>query len=88
MKKRFLAAIAAVLVAGCSVLMLTGCSKQEADDTHNCETAILSMPDGTIVRGEVESWQFTYKTQIKVKIDGIAYYVSVENVAIMKEDKK
>lgn len=88
MNKRFRAATAAVLVAGCSALMLTGCSKQGTDDTHNCETAILSMPDGTIVRGEVESWQFTYKTQIKVKIDGVAYCVSVENIAIMKEYEK
>ncbi len=88
MKKRFLAAVAAVLVAGCSVLTLTGCSKQGTDDTRNYTTAILSMPDGTIVQGEVESWQFVYKTQVKVKIGGITYYVGTENVVIMREDKE
>lgn len=82
MRRRFFAAVASSLIA-CSVLLtMTGCDKQET----RRETAILSMPDGTIVRGTVEWWDFSYKTQLKVKIDGVTYFVGTNNVVIIRED--
>lgn len=48
----------------------------------------MSLPDGTIVRGEVESWYFEYRNQIEVKIGGTTYHVHAANIAIMEEDGK
>lgn len=84
MKRRFFTAVAASLIAGNVLLTMTGCNKQET----RSETAILSMPDGTIVRGTVEWWNYVYKTQLKVKIDGVTYLVGTDNVVIVEEDCK
>ena len=46
----------------------------------------MSLPDGTIVRGEVESWGYEYRNQIEVKISGTTYHVYAANIVIMEED--
>ena len=50
-KKIILFAITLMLVFG-----LIGCNRQLIDTTYNYTTAIISLPNGEIVEGSVESW--------------------------------
>ena len=56
------------------------------DLTYTYDTAIIQLPDGTIVRGEVESWtDYDGSDQIQVKVNGKTYLVHSENVALIKD---
>ena len=75
------AVCAALIVCAMAFVVLTGC---KAANGHT--TAVMSLPDGTIVRGEVESWGYEYRNQIEVKISGTTYHVYAANIVIMEED--
>lgn len=87
MKKRILSMIAAALiVGGAALLFLTGCNMQIVDTTYSYDIAVISLPDGTTVRGKVESWKdFVDGDQIQVKVNGDMYLVHSVNVALIKE---
>lgn len=87
MKKRILSMLAAALiVGGAALVLLTGCNKQLVDTTYSYDTAVISLPDGTTVRGIVESWKdYGDGDQIQVKVDGDMYLVHSANVALIKE---
>lgn len=73
-----------VLFCGCN-----GWNKQIFDTTHRFDSAIISLPDGTIVKGKVQSWtDFTDGDQIQVKIDGVTYLVHSSDIALIVEDKQ
>ena len=77
--------ILAVLVLVVLMVALTGCGNRDMIDTvYTYEEAVLSMADGTILRGKVESWR-DYKDgeQIQVKIDGITYLVNSVNITLI-----
>lgn len=83
--KRFITIImvATLLVP---VLALTGCNKQIIDTTFKYERAIISLPDGSIVEGEIDSWtDYDDGDQIQVKINGITYLVHSEDVVLIAE---
>lgn len=83
-KRRTGSAVCATLIACATALtVLTGCQPEKGR-----ATAVMSLPDGTIVCGEVESWYFEYRNQIEVKIGGTTYHVHAANIAIMEEDGK
>ena len=67
------------------VVVITACSnKQIVDWTFNFNRAIVSLPNGEIIDGVVQSWKdFEDGDQIQVKIDGITYLVHSANVALM-----
>ena len=90
MKNRLFSMLAAALLVGVAALvLLTGCNRQLVDTTYNYDTAILSLPDGTTVSGDVESWKdYTDGDQIQVKIDGVTYLVHSANVVLIKGEKK
>ncbi len=87
MKKRILSMLAAALiVGGAALVLLTGCNKQLVDTTYSYDTVVISLPDGTTVRGKVESWKdYGDGDQIQVKVDGDMYLVHSANVALIKE---
>lgn len=87
MKKRILSMLAAALiVGGAALVLLTGCNKQLVDTTYSYDTAVISLPDGTTVRGQVESWKdYGDGDQIQVKVDGDMYLVHSANIALIKE---
>lgn len=87
MKKRILSMLAAALiVGGAALVLLTGCNKQLVDTTYSYDTAVISLPDGTTVRGKVESWKdYGDGDQIQVKVNGDMYLVHSANVALIKE---
>lgn len=85
MKKIFVAIVAIVL---CCVLF--GCdgtyNKQVFDTTYSFNKAILSLPNGEVVTGKVQSWlDFEDSDQIQVTIDGVTYLVFSSNIALISE---
>ena len=56
------------------------------DLTYAYDTAIISLPDGTIVRGKVEHWtDYENSDQVQVKVNGKTYLVHSANVVLIKE---
>lgn len=81
MKKR-------LLVAGMVAVMgigLTGCNKQMIDVTYSYERAILSLPNGEVIDGKVQSWKDYEGDQIQVKINGKQYLVHSSNIVLISE---
>lgn len=70
MKKKLLAAILALGMA----LSLAGCgNRQMIDLTYSYKYAIISLPNGEIIEGKVESWRdYEDGDQIQVTINGVA----------------
>ena len=91
MKKKFVVAIAVVLV----LLIVAGgvyfigekfYNRTIIDLTYAYDTAIIRLPDGQIVKGKVDSWtDYADGDQIQVKINGKVYLVHSANVALIKE---
>lgn len=81
MKKKVL-----ILLAMMAILaMLAGCgNKQVFDTTLRFDRAIISLPDGQVVSGNVQSWtDYEDGDQIQVKIDGTTYLVHSANIALI-----
>ena len=81
MKKR-------LLVAGMVAMMgigLTGCNKQMIDVTYSYERAIISLPNGEVIDGKVQSWKDYEGDQIQVKINGKQYLVHSSNIVLISE---
>lgn len=82
MKKKLL--VLAVGVMSC--VALVSCNKQIFDTTYSYERAILSLPNGEIVDGKVQSWtDYADGDQIQVKIDGKQYLIHSEDVVLISE---
>ena len=82
MKKRFAITIATILL----VMSLSGCNKQVVDLTYSYERAIISLPNGEIIDGKVQSWtDYEDGDQIQVKINGVTYLVHSSQVVLISE---
>ena len=74
------------LISVVVVCVLTGCNKQVFDTTYSYERAILSLPNGEVVEGKVQSWtDFEDGDQIQVKIDGKQYLIHSEDIVLISE---
>lgn len=72
MKKKLALIVSAIALA----MSLSGCNKQIVDITFSYERAIISLPNGEVIDGKVQSWtDFEDGDQIQVKIDGVTYLV-------------
>lgn len=75
-----------MLVLFCMTFCLTGCNKALMDTTYNFDEAIIAMPDGTVVRGKVESWiDYNDSDAVQIRIDGETYYTFLDNVVLIKK---
>lgn len=82
MKKKLSIVISGIVLA----LGLTGCNKQVIDLTYSYDRAIISLPNGEIVDGKVQSWtDYEDGDQIQVKIDGVTYLVHASQVVLISE---
>lgn len=70
-----------VLIALC---ILAGCNRQMIDTTWKYEQVIIRLPDGTLISGQVQSWN-DYKDgdQIQVSVDGKTYLIHSSQVALI-----
>lgn len=82
--KKFLVTIAIMTFI---VATLSGCNKQIIDTTYSFDKAIISLPNGEIVEGKVDSWKdYDDGDQIQVKINGSTYLVHSSNIVLVKEN--
>lgn len=81
MRKRIALALVLVIAA----LLLASCGNKDYFDTaRTYHEAVIAMPDGTVVCGEVQTWQrHPYCDILKVKIDGVTYVVHSSDVVLM-----
>ena len=78
-KTIIIALIAAMTFAACG-------NRALLDVTYTFDRAIISLPDGTIIDGKVQSWtDYEDGDQIQVKIDGTTYLVHSSEVALIAE---
>lgn len=73
------------LIGIASLIGLTGCNKQIIDTTYSFDKAIINLPNGEIIEGEVDSWNDYEGDQIQVKIDGKSYLIHSEDIVLIKE---
>ena len=85
MKKKLLAAILALGMA----LSLAGCgNRQMIDLTYSYKYAIISLPNGEIIEGKVESWKdFEDGDQLQITVDDVTYLVHATDAALMTEER-
>ena len=78
--------LAIILVLGLALVILTGCNKQIFDTTYSFDSAILTLPNGKVIEGKVESWtDYEDGDQIQVKINGKTYLVHSSNIVLIAE---
>ncbi len=85
MKKKLLATILALGM----IFFMAGCNYQMVDLTYSYKYAIVSLPNGEIIEGEVDSWRdYEDGDQIQVTIDGVTYLVHATDAVLMTENKE
>lgn len=68
-----------------AVMMLTGCNKM-MDTTYSFKRAIIQLPNGEVIEGEVQGWtDFEDGDQIQVKVGGKTYLLHSSNVVLISE---
>lgn len=84
MKKRTLALILAATLA---IGGLTGCGNKDMWDTvYTFDYAIIKLPNGEIVEGEVDKWtDYEDGDQLQVTIDGKIYLTSTLNCTLIQK---
>jgi hypothetical protein len=82
MKKLF-----AILLAIVMLVAMCACgNKQVFDTVRTFDRAIICLPDGTVISGEVQAWlDYEDGDQIQVKIDGVTYLVHSSQVVLIAE---
>lgn len=85
MNKKLLAAILALGMA----LSLAGCgNRQMIDLTYSYKYAIISLPNGEIVEGKVDSWKdFEDGDQLQITVDDVTYLVHAADAVLMTEER-
>lgn len=79
--------VLAILITLLMVVTMSGCNKQIFDMTYSFDKAIISLPNGEIVEGKIDSWtDYEDGDQIQVKINGITYLVHSSDVVLIKEN--
>ena len=83
--KKLLITGAAVLTLGMS---LVSCGNMTLiDTTYSFERVIMTLPNGTVVEGKVDSWtNFEDGDMVQVTIDGKTYLTHSTNVVLISED--
>lgn len=66
------------------VALFTGCGNKDMFDTvYTFDEAILRLPDGTVISGEVQSWKDYEGDQLQIKIDGVTDLVHSSQVVLI-----
>ena len=87
MKYIIIAVLILALVAGAAFIINEHFYNRTIIDlTYAYDRAIIELPNGESVQGEVESWtDYTDSDQIQVKINGRVYLVHSADVALIKD---
>lgn len=70
-------------------LSLAGCgNRQMIDLTYSYKYAIISLPNGEIVEGKVDSWKdFEDGDQLQITVDDVTYLVHATDAVLMTEER-
>lgn len=74
------------LLAGLAMglaLLMSGCNRDIVDTVYRYDYAIIQLPDGRVVEGDVQQWRDYEGDVLQVKIDDITYYIHSENIVLM-----
>ncbi len=71
-----------IVLIFCLVGCLCGCTR--SDDSNVVVSAIIKLPDGTIISGNVDSYQRWTSSSTEIKIDGVIYDVHPANCVFIK----
>lgn len=79
--------IIAVSLAAVMLLVICGaCNMQVVDTTWSYEKGIITLPNGDVVEGKVETWrEYSDSDMLQVKIDGKQYLTHSVNVVLISE---
>ena len=78
--------ISIILIAVMLIAVLCGCNKQLIDTTYNFNRAIIELPNGEVIDGQIQSWgDYENSDQIQVKIDGKTYLVHSSQITLIAE---
>lgn len=77
--KKFFIILICLLVA----VSLAACNYQVIDTTWSYDRAIIQLPDGEVVDGEIKAWRdYEDGDQIQVKMDGSVYLVHSSDIVL------
>lgn len=84
--KKIISVLLSVVMVLSIVCGLAGCgNKRIFDTTYTFDTAIIYLPDGTVVKGEIDSWtDYEDGDQIQVVMNGVTYLVHSTNIVLVK----
>lgn len=77
--------LVAIILILAMIFTLSACgyNKQIIDLDYKFNYAIIFLPDGTTIEGEVSSWNdYEASDMIQVKIDGVTYLIHSANVIL------
>lgn len=74
-----------LVVALCVSLVACG-NRQLLDTTYTYDRAIISLPNGEVVDGKIQSWRdYEDGDQIQVVVDGKTYLVHSSNIVLIND---
>lgn len=81
----FIITLLAVMgITAAAIVALCGFNYSIFDTTYDFDKAMIVLPNGEVVIGEVDSWtNYKYGDQIHVKINGITYLTHATNVVLI-----
>ena len=75
-----------ILIIALMIFGMVGCNYQMVDLTYSFERAVMSLPNGGFIEGEVDSWMdYENSDQIQIVIDGVTYLTHISNVVLISE---
>lgn len=81
---RVLAIVVMALIVLPMIVLLSGCNKQLIDLNYKFDRAVLTLPNGEVIDGQIQSWtDYEDGDQIQVKIDGKTYLVHSANIVMI-----
>lgn len=76
----------AVLVIIIMIVVLAGCNKTIVDLTYKFDRAIIKLPNGEVIEGQISNWtDYEDGDQIQVKINSKTYLVHSSNIVLISE---
>lgn len=83
MTKKYILLVVMLVIA---TVILCGCNTQIIDTTWKFDRAVISLANGRVIDGEVQSWlDFENSDMIQVKINGVSYLTHSSNVVLIAE---
>ena len=77
--------ISILLILALILMTLVACGASYCSDETTTIKAIIELPDGTIIKGTVDSYTRWSESNTEIVINGITYCVHPVNVAFIEE---